>query len=305
MPAEWEQKTGCWLGWPERADNFRQNRDADEAKKHNNLLPVQYAIAEVCTIIAESEAVTVCAQPHSFDQARAALPSSVRVVAMELDDSWFRDTACIFVRNDATNEVRGVCFAFNSWGGLNGGCYDSWAKDAKVSRKIADLCNVAKYESSVILEGGSFNVDGQGTLITTEQCLLHPNRSPDGKTPRTKAAMEQLLLDYLNVRKVIWIPGGIYTDEDTDGHVDNIAVFVAPAKVMLAWTDDINDPQYVVSSKAYEVLTNSTDAMGRKIEVVKLHIPSPMYYQDSDIKLLKGATESSVRAIVLACKYLV
>ena len=121
------------------------------------------------------------------------------------------------------------------------------------------------------MEGGSFDVDGQGTLLTTEECLLNPNRNPD----LSREQIEGYLCSHLAIDRVVWLPRGVYRDE-TDGHVDNFARFVAPGVVVLTWTDDAADPQHERSAEALEILQAATDARGRRLEVVKLHQPWPL-----------------------------
>jgi agmatine deiminase len=260
MPGEFEPHKQTWMIWPERTDNWRLG--AHYAQK---------AFVEVAAAIASFEPVTMCVSKEQFTHARAVLPENVRVVEMSSDDSWMRDCGPTFLVNDA-GEVRGVDWAFNAWGGLVDGLYFPWDQDDKVAKKVCEIENVDTYRlDNFFLEGGSIHVDGEGTLLVTEECLLSEGRNPH----LSKEEIEQTLMDYLNVEKVIWIPRGIYNDE-TNGHVDNICCFVKPGEVLLAWTDDEDDPQYSRSKEAYEVLTNAVDARGRKLKVHKLHIPTPV-----------------------------
>lgn len=190
---------------------------------------------------------------------------------MDMDDAWFRDTGPSFVINKEKNEIRGVNWKFNAWGGLNGGCYNDWSKDELVAKNICKIMNYSYYDCDMILEGGSIHVDGEGTLITTEECLLNPNRNPN----LTKEQIEQNLKDYTGCDKVIWLKRGLFGDVDTNGHVDNICTFVRPAEVALCWTDNPSDPQYEISREAEEILSSTTDAKGRKIKIHHIPIPEP------------------------------
>lgn len=258
MPGEFEPHDGCWLIWPERTDNWRLG-----AK------PAQEVFVEVATTIAKYEQVTMCVSQTQYSAAREALPENVRVVEMSNNDSWMRDVGPTFVVNDQ-GDIRGVDWRFNAWGGLVDGLYFPWDQDDKVARKVCEIENIDYYKlEEFVLEGGSIHCDGQGTVIVTEACLLDESRNPQ----LSRAEIEEHLSDYLNVQKVLWLENGIYLDE-TNEHVDNIINYVEPGKVVLAWTDDENDPQYELSKKAYDYLINETDAKGRKIEVVKLHIPT-------------------------------
>jgi agmatine deiminase len=257
MPGEFEHHENCWILWPERTDNWRLG-----AK------PAQKAFVDVATAIARFEPVTVGVSDRQFSAAREALPPEVRVVEMSNDDAWIRDCGPTFVVNDS-GEVRGVDWSFNAWGGLVDGLYFPWDKDDKVARKVCEIEGKDSYRlDDFVLEGGSIHTDGEGTVIVTEACLLSPGRNPD----KSKTEIEAVLRDYLGAEKVLWLPHGIYLDE-TNEHVDNIVHYVAPGRLVLAWTDDQKDPQYPYSRAALDYLSGVTDAAGRNLEVIKLHIP--------------------------------
>lgn len=259
MPGEQEPHAGTWMLWPERPDNWR-----------NGARPAQQAFVAVASAIAQFEPVTMGVNHRQFDNARTSLPPQVRVVEMSNNDSWIRDCGPTFVVNDQ-RRVRGVDWQFNAWGGLDGGLYFPWDLDDVVPVKVLEIEGVDRYGAPLVMEGGSIHVDGEGTLFTTEECLLNPNRNPQ----LSKADIERLLGDYLDVGKVVWLDKGIYNDE-TNGHIDNICAPVRPGVVALAWTDDRNDPQYEISQDAYQRLSAATDARGRKLEVVRIHIPDPV-----------------------------
>ncbi|KAL2620209.1 hypothetical protein R1flu_000414 [Riccia fluitans] len=269
MPAEWEPHAQTWMGWPERVDIWREKAG-----------PAQQAFVEVATAISRFEPVTVCASQQQWKNARKLLPPEVRVLEMSMNDAWFRDIGPTFVVRDApfsglgnTREVAGVDWKFNAWGGYFGGLYRDWTLDQLVASKILELERVPRFSHSMVLEGGSIHVDGEGTCITTEECLLNPNRNPD----MSREQIEEQLKMYLGLEKVIWLPYGVYADEDTNGHVDNIACFARPGVVLLAWTDDTNDPHHEHAQKALDVLSKTTDVKGRQLEIIKLHIPGPLY----------------------------
>ncbi|WP_066498460.1 agmatine deiminase [Abyssisolibacter fermentans] len=251
MPAEFDTQERIWMLWPERPDNWRLG-----AK------PAQKTFADVATAISRFEPITVCCSREQFANARALLPEDVRVVEMSYDDAWVRDCGPAFVRNEE-GEVRGVHFGFNAWGGHYDGLYFPWDKDQKVSQKIIEIENCDRYDAThFILEGGSFNVDGEGTIITTEQCLLSSGRNPD----MTKEEIEENLKEYLGLEKVIWLPRGI-DPEETNGHVDDVCCFARPGEVVIAWTDDKTHPYYEIYKEARKVLENTTDAKGRKLKI--------------------------------------
>lgn len=279
MPAEYEPHEGCILIFPERSDSWQYGAYA--ARK---------AFAEIVTAIAQSEAVTVCASEAQYDNARSILPAHVRVVEMSSNDSWARDYAPTFVVNDE-GDVRGIDWGFNAWGGLVDGLYFPWDKDNKLARKLCDLYEKDVYDArDFILEGGSIHVDGEGTAMVTEACLLSAGRNPG----LTKAEIEEKLCHYLNVEKVIWLPCGIYGDE-TNEHVDNICAFTAPGNVVLAWTDDTADVQYEMSQKCLELLAQETDAKGRNIKVHKLPLPSPVLMSEDDCQGLDSCWDEPTR----------
>ena len=259
MPAEWADHAGCYLIWPERPDNWRLG-----AK------PAQQAWRTLIETIATAEPVTVLVSAQQYPVARGLLPAHVRLVETSTNDAWMRDTGPSFVSNKA-GDVRGVSWRFNAWGGLRGGLYFPWDADDVVGPKVCDLERLACYQPDFVLEGGSIDIDGEGTVLTTEACLLNPNRNPD----LSRAEIEALLHEHLGTSKIIWLPRGVYLDE-TDEHIDNFARFASPGVVMLTWTDDTLDPQYERSAEALAILEASTDAAGRNLKVVKIHQPGPL-----------------------------
>jgi len=259
MPAEWEPHAGCWMVWPERPDNWREEA-----------APGQAAFAAVASAIAASEPVTMAVSDAQFERARAALPDSVRLVEVSTDDAWMRDTGPTFVV-DGRGGRRGVDWRFNAWGGLDGGLYTSWERDDRVAAKVLEVEGDDRYRAPLVLEGGSIHVDGEGTVLTTEECLLNPNRNPE----LDRAAIEAALNGYLGTEKVVWLGDGVYEDE-TDGHVDNLACFARPGVVLLTWVEDPADPQHERSADALARLEAATDARGRSFEVIKVPAPGPL-----------------------------
>ncbi|MFI4890649.1 MAG: agmatine deiminase [Steroidobacterales bacterium] len=261
MPAEFERHSGCWMLWPQRPDNWRLG-----AK------PAQAAFAELALAIARfgQEAVTVGVAPESYDNARARLGPTVRVVEISSNDAWARDTGPT-VLVDARGRRRGVNWMFNAWGGLNGGLYFPWDRDAQVAEKILEIEGLDRYCAPFVLEGGSIHVDGQGTCLTTEECLLNPNRNPH----LSRGDIEARLRRYLGVSTIIWLGRGVFADE-TGGHVDNLACFTSPGHVALTWTQDRADPQYEISQDAWQRLRHTRDARGRALTVHRIHQPGPL-----------------------------
>ncbi len=189
MPAEFEPHAGCWMAWPERPDNWRLG-----AK------PAQEAFAAVAEAIAISEPVTMGVSDAQFERCRSLLSPAVRVVELSSDDAWLRDTGPTFVL-DGAGERRGVDWRFNAWGGLAGGLYASWERDERVAAKILEIEGAERYRAPIVLEGGSIHVDGEGTVLTTEECLLNSNRNPE----LSREQIERVLCDYLGAEKIVWL----------------------------------------------------------------------------------------------------
>jgi agmatine deiminase len=259
MPGEFEPHAGCWMLWPERPDNWR------EAAR-----PAQLAFAQVAAAIAQFEPVSVGVSGAQYSAARALLPESLRVVEMAHDDAWMRDVGPTCVVN-GRGVVRGVDWRFNAWGGLEGGLYFPWDQDDLVARKVLEIERLERYRAPFVNEGGAVHVDGEGTALVTEECLLNPNRNPQLKRPD----VERLLREYLGVSQIIWLGRGVFNDE-TSGHIDNLACFVRPGEVCLTWTDRRRDPQQAISLDAFERLQAARDARGRRLKVTRLPMPGPL-----------------------------
>jgi agmatine deiminase len=259
MPAEFEPHAGCWMLWPERPDNWREFAQ-----------PAQRTFAAIAAAISQFEPVTVGVSGSQFEAARTLLPTQVRVVEMSHDDCWMRDSGPTCVVN-ARGDVRGVHWHFNAWGGLKGGLYFPWDQDERVARKVLEIEGQDRYRAPLINEGGAIHVDGEGTALVTEECLLNVNRNPQLRKPEIEACLRS----YLGVSTIVWLGKGVLNDE-TDGHVDNLACFAAPAEVCLGWTDQTRDPQYRISLDAWERLNSARDAHGRKFKVHKIPMPGPL-----------------------------
>lgn len=257
MPGEFERQKQIWMIWPERPDNWR-----DGGK------PAQKAFAEVAKAISQFEPVTMCVSRAQYAHARNTLPSEIRVVEMSNNDAWMRDCGPTFLK-DGHGAVRAVDWDFNAWGGLVDGLYFPWDADDAIAQKVCEIEGIDTYRTpGFVLEGGSIHVDGEGTLLTTEMCLLSEGRNPH----LNRSEIEQMLSDYLSVDKIIWIENGIDPDE-TNGHVDDVACFIRPGEVACIWTEDRNDPFYQQCQDAYRTLSGATDAKGRQLKIHKLCMP--------------------------------
>ncbi|BDR56019.1 agmatine deiminase [Xylocopilactobacillus apis] len=260
MPGEFEPQEKVWMIWPERPDNWR-----------NGGKPAQIAFANVAKAISEFTPMNVLVSPQQFQNCREQIPPEISVYEMSNNDSWVRDCGPAFLINDH-GERRAVDWTFNAWGGLVDGLYFPWDQDDLVARKLCEIEHVDSYRTdNFVLEGGSIHVDGQGTVLTTEMCLLSKGRNPE----LTKEEIEKKLCDYLNCSKVLWLKDGIDPDE-TNGHVDDVACFVKPGEVVCIYTDDKSSPFYEASQDAFKRLSEMTDAKGRKLKVHKLCCPEKM-----------------------------
>lgn len=254
MPAEFEPQDKVWILWPERPDKWR-----------NGAKPAQKAFANVAKAISIFTEVNVLVSANQYANCRNQLPPQINVIEMSSNDSWIRDCGPTFLIND-TGGLRACDWTFNAWGGLVDGLYFPWDKDDMVAQKVCEIEHVDTYRTSdFVLEGGSFHVDGEGTVLTTKMCLLSKGRNPN----MTQEEIEKKLCDYLNCTKVLWLKDGI-DPEETNGHVDDLACFIAPAEVACIYTEDKHHPFYKASQNAYERLSNMKDAKGRKLIVHKL-----------------------------------
>ena len=268
MPAEFATHSATVLIWPVRPGSW--GRDPSVAQR---------AFLDVIREIAKEEDVHLLAGAEDAAAARAAVADLPRITVHEIesDDAWARDIGPTFVTDSKT--LRGISWRFNAWGGTVDGLYANWDKDDAVAAALCEALGVDCYDAGdFVLEGGSIHVDGEGTLLTTEACLLSAGRNPS----LTREQIEQKLAAYLGIRKILWLPRGIYLDE-TNEHVDNVCAFTAPGEVVLAWTDAETDPQYPLSKACLDYLNGVTDAAGRKLKVRLLPIPDhPILCTEAD-----------------------
>jgi agmatine deiminase len=217
--------------------------------------------ARVANTLNEYEPVLMVVDPKDSRIAKKLLSADIELVEYPLNDGWSRDSAPMFVVNDA-GERRASNFIFNGWGEK----FPPYSDDAKLKARLCRYLNISAYQAPLVSEGGAITTDGEGTLITTKECLLNPNRNPE----KSKKAVERILKAYVGVDKVIWLNRGLTPDPITDGHVDGICVFVAPATVMLHTTNDRSDPNYRICQNAKKRLLSETDAQGRPLDIIEL-----------------------------------
>ncbi|MBP6646106.1 MAG: agmatine deiminase family protein [Burkholderiaceae bacterium] len=256
MPAEWEPMSATWLGWPVFKDR--------EQLWGTHYQQVCEAFALVARTVARYQLCIVAAHAPLVAHAKALCGPSVDVVGFAVEDNWLRDCGSIFLVNDALKTQLAARFVFNAWGNK----YAPYDGCASFAKDMAVFSNVSCVESSMVLEGGSFFVDGQGTLITTESCLLNPNRNPN----LTRREIENELQRMLGVEKIVWLPGNP-AEVETNGHIDGIASFTAPGKILFnAAAPDMGD-YYNCMQENRRALELSTDAQGRSFEMLDLPVP--------------------------------
>ncbi len=224
-PAEWEPHAGTAMCWPLRAEMWR-----------GQLAAAERAHAEVADAIARFEPVTMIAAPRTAERAAAMCGAGVEVVELPIDDSWFRDSGPIYVIDDGGGRVA-TDWRFNAWGDK----FVPYDDDALAARRFADLIGDPVRSVDMVFEGGSITGDGEGTVVTTTQCLMHPNRNPT----MTKVEIEAVLRAELGTEQLLWLPHGLALDDDTDGHVDNIAAFAAPGQLVLQGCDDTDEDDWL------------------------------------------------------------
>ena len=260
-PAEWEPHRATWLAWPHNRETWPRSLEAAEEAYEAMVRALQGA-ETVCITVPDA------AREERVRRrlASAGLERGVELHVIPTDDAWIRDHGPIFLRG-AAGESALVDFGFDAWGKK----YPPWERDDAVPRAVAAARGVRRFEAGFVLEGGSVDGDGEGTVLTTESCLLHPNR----EAGRTRALMEARLRDFLGAERVLWLGDGIAGD-DTDGHVDDVARFVGAATVVAVAEADASDPNHAPLAETLRRLRAMRDARGRRLSVVELPMPPPL-----------------------------
>ncbi|HVJ20440.1 MAG TPA: agmatine deiminase family protein [Polyangiaceae bacterium] len=280
MPAEWEPHRATWLSWPHEQSDWPGKFGA-----------VPWVFCEIAKALQEGERIRLIVKSAADERtARAALKSSGVSLAtvdfhrFDTDRSWTRDSVPTFVTRPAEGRKKRGALAAVNWRFNGWARYKNHKKDDALGPEIAATLGLPRFDPILtlgrkshrfVLEGGAIDVDGQGTLLATEECLL------DGKQARNpelgRALSEEVLRDYLGAEKVIWLGRGIVGD-DTGGHVDDFARFVAPGKVVIAVETNRKDPNFRLLGEARERLNGARDARGRKLEVIPLPMPAPIVF---------------------------
>jgi len=260
MPAEWERHSAIWLSFPHDTESFPHTEEA------------QNAHADFIAEISETEAVELQVLDETMKEVvtsllteRGANPANVRFHIRDYADIWFRDYGPLFVTD--SKELAMTKWVFNAWGGK----YDALLKDNGVPYEMNKGMNLRMFETGIVMEGGSIEVNGKGTVLTTTQCLLNKNRNPQ----LSKAEIEKYLDDYLNCPNVVWLTEGIEGD-DTDGHIDDIARFVNETTIVCAVEKNEVDANYKPLMENLELLKKAKDQDGNPFTVVAIPMPSPV-----------------------------
>jgi agmatine deiminase len=280
MPAEYAPHEATFMLLPYRDDTWREQG-----------VPAQKVFMEVARVIGEYEKVYIGVIPHLFNEIKKQynLPN-VHLFPIEYDDAWSRDNGPTMVIDNKGN-IRGIDWAFNAWGGDVDGRFKPWDLDDKLAGVLLNKWNIAGYRTdNFVFEGGAVNVDGEGLAMVTESCLLSKGRNPH----LSKKEIENILIEYLNVKKVLWLPIGIFND-GTNGHVDNIATFVGPGHILIADTDDPLDPQYDNSKACLKYLINQTNINGHPLKITKMIMPETIYRTDNEAKTIRLHQNAALR----------
>ena len=267
MPAEWADHECCWMQWP--TDVTGDYSDI-ETWSHFDLDKARVTWANVANTISKFENLKMIVHPDNISDAKNLLNSSIQILPLELNDAWARDSGAIFVLNKDGN-LGGVDSDFNCWG------YKiNYELDDMVAKFMINESKAEYFKNDMVLEGGSIHVDGEGTLLTTEQCLLNKNRNPS----LSKEEIEINLKDCFGISKVIWLKHG--TDEGTDGHIDNVACFSQPGVVTAMVCSEKEDPYYEILNDNLEILKTSTDAKGNRLKVIEIEMSYKRLIPGSD-----------------------
>lgn len=265
MPAEWEPQAAIWLSWPHK-----------RASWPGQFRPIPYVFARIVAAISRFQEVRInlaaSGQPRARRLCAAAGADMARVTFFNhpTNDAWCRDHGPIFLKNDATGEVAVSDWKFNAWGDK----YPPYDLDNRIPGLIARRFKLPRFAQNMVLEGGSIDVNGKGLLLTSEQCLLHPNRNPR----LDRAGIEQRLRDVLGVTTILWLGDGILGD-DTDGHIDDITRFYQPDGLVTCVEDNRRDPNHRILAANLERMQGWRTPAGRKFRLVTLPMPRPMAFQ--------------------------
>lgn len=260
MPAEWERHDAIWLSWPHDPVTFPDRVEKVEKTYGEIIKNLQHS--EKVNLLVKDGAMKIRAQ--DILKEHGANSDEIAFHVFDYADVWFRDYGPIFLVNKKSGSLAMSHWIFNAWGGK----YETLMPDTHIPEFINRSMNIPCFKPGIVLEGGSIDVNGKGTLLTTEQCLLNKNRNPH----LSKSEIEDYLMEYLGVTNIIWLKNGIEGD-DTDGHIDDIARFVNPTTVLCAYEENKNDIDFPILHENYEILRSAKDQNGSRLNVIKLPTP--------------------------------
>ncbi len=262
MPAEWERQEAVWISWPHNLDTWPSEM----------LKEVEDSYTQFVKALHTGQKIKILVNNEDFKRnvelklKNSGIWDFKNIIFYQINnvDGWIRDYGPTFVVNDKTKQKAVVKWIFNAWGNK----YEDLKQDNHIPYKMNEILKLPIFEPKIVLEGGSIEVNGSGTLLTTEQCLLNKNRNP----ALTRKQIENYLKEYLNVSNILWLKEGIAGD-DTDGHIDDIARFVNRNTVVCAFEDNKNDENHHILKENYELLVKMKDEAGNELNIIKLPMP--------------------------------
>jgi agmatine deiminase len=268
MPAEWHKHTATWLAWP-----------YDKITFPNRVEKVENVFASIIYHLHQNETIELLVLDENMKQKACKLLEAknvdlnkIKFHIVDYADVWLRDYGPTFLMHKNENKTAWVKWKYNAYGEK----FPDLLKDDNVFYQLKDYINAPMFEPGIVMEGGAIEVNGKGTLMTTEECLLNPNRNPNLDKNQT----EEFLKNYLGIKKIIWLSKGIVNDH-TDGHVDEVARFVNENTIAMAYEDDKNDPNFKILDDNFKILQNATDQDGNPFKLIKLPMPK-MNYDDQE-----------------------
>ncbi len=267
MPAEWEEHKATWLSWPHKLESWPDKFE-----------PVPYVFVEMVKHLHKYEHVNINVKNEEMQAQVAGLlkdggvdMNAVTLHLIPTNDAWCRDHGPMFIKN-AAGDRQIVDWGYNAWGGK----YPPFDLDDVVPTRIAEKYGMKVYHPGIVMEGGSIDLNGKGTLLTSKACLLNENRNPH----LTKEQIEDYLKAYLGVTNILWVGDGIIGD-DTDGHIDDISRFVNPTTIVTVVEENQEDENYEILQENLELLKGFKDQDGNPIKIVTLPMPAPVYFDDT------------------------
>ena len=286
MPAEWEPHEATWLAWPHNRESWPDKFE-----------PIPEVWVRMISGLVKGEPVHLLVKDEALYEEAVGLLERAKVPADRVAfhrwptyDAWARDFGPVFVVREGPDPVGIVDWVYNAWGGK----YPPFDLDDAIPKKAAELLNLPCWEPGIVMEGGSLDVNGRGTLLTTEQCLLNKNRNPK----LTREKIEGYLKDYLGVRKILWLGEGIAGD-DTDGHVDDITRFVAPDTILTAVEEDPKDANHAPLAENLRRLKEMTDAEGKPFRILTMPMPGPVEFKGQRLPASYGNFYIGNEAVLL------